>query len=114
MHQSRAPMRSAAERARVRATMLSTPRRVLQSSFEGTLDPALWREEPLGVPLLVVNARSPFWDEGYRALVGRLAPGAQYELLDGVSHFLMLDEPQRFDALVRDFLLRTSPFATAR
>ncbi len=106
-----APMKSPADRARVRATMLATPRQVMLSSFEGTLDPALWREQPIGVPLLLVLARSPFWDADYEAFVRRLAPQVQYEVLDGVSHFLMLDAPGRFDELVRGFLVHAAPFA---
>jgi hypothetical protein len=32
-------------------------------------------------------------------------------MLDHVSHFLMLDEPERFDSLMRDFLVKQAPFA---
>src|SRR5689334_18716748 len=89
------PMRDAAQRKRVRAVMLGTPRRVLVSSFEATLDPALWTAQPIRVPLLLVLARQPAWDEAYHDFARKLAPGLRWEVLDGVSHFLMIDDPAR-------------------
>jgi pimeloyl-ACP methyl ester carboxylesterase len=106
-----APMHDPAERKRVRAIMLGTPQRVLRSSFEGTLEPELWREEPIRVPLMLVLAKQPAWDEAYRAYCKRLAPELRWEMLEGVSHFLMLDEPERVNGLLRSFLLDQAPFA---
>jgi len=105
------PMHSAADRKHVRAVMLGTSQHVLLSSFEGTLDPALWREEPIRVPLMLVLARQPAWEGDYRAYAEKLAPGLRWEMLSGVSHFLMLDEPERFDELMRSFLIKDAPFA---
>lgn len=106
-----APMRNAADRKRVRARMLATPRRVLRSSFEGTLEPELWREEPIRVPLMLVLAKQPAWDEAYRAYCKRLAPQLRWEMLEGVSHFLMLDDPERVNGLLQSFLIEEAPFA---
>ncbi|SRR5258706_2660635 len=106
-----APMHSPADRAHVRAVMLGTPQRVMLSTFEGTLDEDLWREEPIRVPLMLVLARQPGWDAAYRAYAEKLAPGLRWEMLENVSHFLMLDEPERFDELMRSFLVGKAPFA---
>jgi pimeloyl-ACP methyl ester carboxylesterase len=106
-----AGMHDAAERKRLRALMLDTPQEVLLSSFEGTLDPALWRTEPIRVPLLLLLAKQPAWEGDYRAYAEKLAPGLRWEMLEGVSHFLMLDEPVKVDALVRSFLVEQAPFA---
>ena len=103
-------MRSPADRKHVRAVMLGTSQHVMLSSFEGTLDPALWREEPIRVPLMLVLAKQPAWEGGYRAYAEKLAPGLRWEMLTGVSHFLMLDEPGRFDELMRSFLVEDAPF----
>jgi len=105
------PMRSDADRKHVREVMLGTLPRVMLSSFEGTLDPDLWREVPIKVPLMLVLAKQPAWDEAYRAFAEKLAPGLRWEMLERVSHFLMLDEPERFDALMRSFLIGNAPFA---
>jgi len=108
------PMHSPADRKHVREVMLGTLQRVMRSSFEGTLDPDLWREVPIRVPLMLVLAKQPAWDEAYRAYVEKLAPGLRWEMLEHVSHFLMLDEPERFDALMRSFLIDNAPFAGVR
>jgi pimeloyl-ACP methyl ester carboxylesterase len=105
-----APMHDAADRQHVRAVMLGTQQHVMLSSFEGTLEPELWREQPIRVPLMLVLARQPAWDEAYRAFAEKLAPGLRWEMLEGVSHFLMLDEPERLDALLRSFLVENAPF----
>ena len=106
-----APMRSDADRKHVRAVMLGTSQHVMLSSFEGTLDPALWKAETIRVPLMLVLAKQPAWEGDYRAFAEKLAPGLRWEMLTGVSHFLMLDEPERFDELMRSFLIHEAPFA---
>ena len=106
-----APMHSEADRKHVRAVMLGTSQHVMLSSFEGTLDPALWTEKPIAVPLMLVLAQQPAWEGDYRAFAQKLAPKMRWEMLTNVSHFLMLDEPARFDELMRSFLIHDAPFA---
>jgi hypothetical protein len=67
------------------------------SEFEATADPALWKPDKIDVPVLVVLAKSPFWTDDYLKFVRDLAPKAEIETFDGVSHFLMLDKPQEFN-----------------
>ena len=99
-----APMRDPAERAEVKKIMLRTPQRVAVSEFEATFDPALWQPDKIDVPVLVVLAKSPFWTDEYLKFVRDLAPKAEIEIFDGVSHFLMLDKPQEFNRTVLAFL----------
>lgn len=106
-----APLHDAAERKHLRTVMLATESHVLLTSLRGTLEPELWRERPIGVPLLLLMAQSSPWRESTRALAERVAPGARCEVLDGVSHFLMLDDPERVDAFVRAFLIERATFA---
>jgi pimeloyl-ACP methyl ester carboxylesterase len=87
-----------------KAVMLATPVDVVVSAGRAMFDPAIWKEDPIRVPLLVVLAKSPFWSDDYEAYVRRLAPGVRYEVLDGVSHFLMLQKPDAFNALLAAFL----------
>ncbi len=57
------------------------------------------------MPVLVVLAKSPFWTADYEQYRARLrAPSCEYETIDGVSHFLMLDKPAEFNAAVVAFL----------
>lgn len=91
-------------REAIKAAMLATPQQVMLSSFEGTGDARLWTPDPIKVPLLVVLAQAPFWTAEYEAFVRGLAPQVDYHVMDGVSHFLMLDKPEEFNALLLGFL----------
>jgi pimeloyl-ACP methyl ester carboxylesterase len=92
----------------IKGAMLATPQYVMASSFEGTGDPKLWEPDPIKVPLLVVLAKSPFWMADYEAFVRGLAPQVEYHVMEGVSHFLMMDKPDEFGALLNAFLKKTS------
>ncbi|MCC6406078.1 MAG: alpha/beta hydrolase [Planctomycetes bacterium] len=99
-----APMHSDADRAEVRERMLSTPQRTMVESFRAVLDPAVWSDEPIVVPTLALMARQPAWDEAYRAYARSLVPRLEWRDFDGVSHFLMLDDPAGFERELAAFL----------
>jgi len=99
-----APMKDPTERTAVKSMMLTTPQHVAVSEFEATFDPALWRPDKIEVPVLLVLAKAPFWTDDYLRFVRDLAPNAQIESFDGVSHFLMLDKPDEFNQTVLAFL----------
>lgn len=94
----------------IREAMLATSQKVMIESFKSLSEPALWTEEKIEVPLLHLLARSPFWDEDYEAYVRSLAPQVHYQVLDGVSHFLMMDSPAEFDRRVLGFLTEEGLF----
>lgn len=91
---------------KIRMMMMATPRDIRASAFEVAIDPAIWTNDPITVPMLMVNARQPAWDEAYLAYVRTLAPQMEYHELTGVSHFLMMDEPATFNRLLADFLAK--------
>lgn len=101
-------MYGAPEQAGLRRAILqaatATPQHVLLGSIRGMLDPAIWRDDPITVPLLVVVAKGPNWPPAYRSYVERLAPGVRYEEVDGVGHFLMLERPEVFNPMLIRFL----------
>src|SRR5207247_2533373 len=80
-------------RASVKRQMMATPQRVAASAMRGMADGAIWRDDPIEVPLLAVMAGSRNWSADYVAYVKRLAPGVRYETMSGVGHFLMLERP---------------------
>lgn len=98
-----APIKDPAERSATKEMMLRTPQRVALSEFEATFDPALWKTDKIEVPLLVILAKSPFW-EGYEDSVRKLAPQAEFKTFVDVSHFLMLDKPAEFNEALLAFL----------
>jgi len=88
----------------VREGVLETPQHVMVAAFEGLFDLAIWRDDPIRVPLLVLNAKNPFWTAEYEASVRKLSPGVEYKILDGTGHFLMLEKPAEFNAIIEEFL----------
>ena len=82
----------------------ATPAHVVTGSIRGMMDPAIWTDDPINVPVLAVMAKGPNWPPAYRRYVTRLVPGLDYQELDGVHHFLMLERPDLFNPLLTDFL----------
>ncbi|HEX5707471.1 MAG TPA: alpha/beta hydrolase [Pyrinomonadaceae bacterium] len=98
------PVKSDAVRAEIRAAMLSTPPHVGVGAMEGMMDEANWKEDAIRVPVLSIHARSPFWPADYEEFLRRLAPDLDFQMWDGVSHFLMMDDPERFNRALAAFL----------
>ncbi len=82
----------------------ATPPHVVTGAMRGMLDPAIWGDDPIRVPVLAVMAKGPNWPPAYRAYVTRLVPELDYQELEGVHHFLMLERPDLFNPMLTDFL----------
>lgn len=91
-------------RERVRALVMSCSQEALVGGIEAALDPSIWNDDPITCPMLCVMAASPFWDESYEEYVRQLAPDVDYRVLDNVSHFIMMQEPERFNEILAEFL----------
>jgi pimeloyl-ACP methyl ester carboxylesterase len=100
-----APMKDKAAAAEVKTAMLSAPQHVLVSAFEGMLDESIWKvQDKINVPTLVIMNKQPNRTPEYERFVRDLAPGVDYQVWEGVSHFLMMDDPQKFNDTVLAFL----------
>jgi pimeloyl-ACP methyl ester carboxylesterase len=91
-------------RKAAREAMQRAPQHVVVGALKGMLDPAIWKDDEIKVPLLVILAKNPFWSADYEKYVHKLAPQVDYHVLDGVGHFLMLEKPQEFNQLLDQFL----------
>jgi len=98
------PVKDPARRAEIKTAMLSTPQHVSLGAMEGMLDPAIWQPDKIQVPVLAIMAKSPFSTPEHEQFVRSLAPDLDYQVWDGVSHFLMMDEPQKFNDTLAAFL----------
>ncbi len=98
------PIPDPALREKIKAAMLRTPQYVAASEMEGTLDPELWRPDKINVPVLMILAKQPFWNAEYESFVRGLVADLDYQTWEGVSHFLMMDKPNEFNAAVATFL----------
>ncbi len=92
------------KKERIRKTMLATPQSVVVRAGDGMFDSRIWGDDPIRVPLLVVAAKSSGWPSDYEAYVRTLTPRARYVEMEGVSHFLMMDDPAKFNGLLDSFL----------
>jgi len=88
----------------IKAAMLSTPQHVMLGAFEAMMDETIWKEDKINSPTLAVMAKQPQWNAEYEKFVRELVPGIDYQVWEGVSHFLMMDEPQKFNDTVLAFM----------
>jgi pimeloyl-ACP methyl ester carboxylesterase len=100
------PKTSLEDREAIRTVMLATPQHVVVSAAEGMGEPAVLRPDPIAVPVLAVYARSPFWTSEYEAYLRGFIADLEIEVVDGVGHFLMIDDPHGFNRRLDAFLTR--------
>lgn len=93
-------------REEIKRVMLSAPPYVMESAMRGMSDPALWKEDPIRVPSLVIVARRPSLPKDSEAHLRKLMPKLEYQEWDGVGHFLMMEQPERFNSALIAFLDR--------
>src|SRR5229473_991164 len=92
------PIQDGALRDKIKALMLRTPQHVAVSEFEATVDPDLWKEDKIDIPVLMILAKQPVWTTEYEQFVRGLIPKLDYQVWENVSHFLMMEKPREFNA----------------
>lgn len=97
-------------RAEVKTAMVNAPQYVMVSAFEGMLDPTIWptATDKIKVPTLALMTNNGNWNSDYQKYVKDLVPGIEYQTWQGVSHFLMMDEPKKFNDAVLAFLKKNN------
>jgi pimeloyl-ACP methyl ester carboxylesterase len=94
----------ATDKERVLTSFRATPQPVLVSAMEAMADESLYATDKINVPVLAILAKSPFWPADTEQFLHGLAPDLEYQMWDGVGHFLFLDRPKEFNAAVIAFL----------
>ena len=97
-------MLSAEDKARVKNSFESTPQQVLVSAMDAMSDEALYATDKINVPVLAILAKSPFWAPDNEQFFRSLAPDLDYQMWEGVDHFLHMGKPREFNAAVMAFL----------
>jgi len=98
------PIHDAAMREKIKTAMLRTPQYVSASEMEATLDPELWKPDKIDVPVLMILAKQPLWNAEYEQFVHGIVPDLDYQMWEGVSHFVMMEQPAKFNAALIAFL----------
>lgn len=92
-------------RCEVRTTMGTMPGYVGISIAETWAGPEVWATDQIDTPVLAILASSSaWWPPDVEAIYRSIAPRLDFQMWDGVSHFLMMEEPERFNAALRAFL----------
>jgi pimeloyl-ACP methyl ester carboxylesterase len=98
------PIHDAALREKIKTAILRTPQYVAASEMEATLDQELWKPDKINVPVLMILAKQPGWNAEYEQFVRGIVPHLNYQVWEGVSHFLMMEQPAKFNAALIAFL----------
>jgi pimeloyl-ACP methyl ester carboxylesterase len=93
---------------RIQASFLNTPQHVLVSAMEGMADDSIWGQDKINLPVLAVLAKSPFWPADTEQFYRSIAPQLDFQMIDGVGHFLMMEKPKQFNDSVIAFLDKNS------
>jgi pimeloyl-ACP methyl ester carboxylesterase len=100
------PVRSEKLRREIREAMLRTPQHVGVGAMDAMVDPAIWKDDVISVPVLAMMAKSPYWQADVEQAYRKIAPRLEFHMWEGVSHFLMMEEPERFNKELLEFLRR--------
>jgi pimeloyl-ACP methyl ester carboxylesterase len=95
---------SAADKERIRASFALVPQSVLVSAMEAMAEDSLYTTDRINVPVLAILAKSPYWPADTEQFLRSLAPDLDYQMWDGVSHFLFMDKPKEFNGAVIAFV----------
>lgn len=98
------PGLSAEAKERISTSANNTPQYVLVSAFEGMADESIWGEDKINVPVLAIMAKSPFFPPNVEELSRGIAPKMDFQMWDGVGHFIMMEKPKEFNAAVLQWL----------
>ena len=98
------PQLSTEMKERIQASFLNTPQYVLVSAMEGMADDSIWGQDKISVPVLATMAKSPFWPADTEQFYKSIAPNLDFQMWEGVGHFLMMEKPKQFNETVIAFL----------
>ena len=98
------PNLSAENREFITTSFLNTPHYVVVSAMEGMVDESIWGQDKINVPVLAILARSPFYPPDTEQFYRSIAPNIDYQMWDGVGHFLMMEKPKQFNDAVIAYL----------
>ena len=85
---------------------MNTPQNVVVGAMEGMADDSIWGLDNIKVPVLAVMAKSPFWPPDTEQFYRGVAPKLDFQMWEGVGHFLHMEQPKKFNDAVFAFLTR--------
>lgn len=95
---------SAELRQSMKAVIANTPQHVALGMAKAMEEPAVWKEDPIKVPVQMILSSAPIWPADYEKQVRKLAPKLEFRRMQRVGHCLMLEKPKEFNALLSEFV----------
>jgi pimeloyl-ACP methyl ester carboxylesterase len=89
---------------RIKTPSVKTPQHVIVGAMEGMADPSIWGDDKINVPVLAIMANNPFFGADLERTYRGLAPNLEFQIWDGVGHFIMIEKPTEFNAALLAFL----------
>ena len=72
--------------------------------MEGMADDSIWGDDKINVPVLAILAKSPFYPADIEQTYRSTAPNLEFQMWEGVGHFLMMEKPNEFNEAVLAFV----------
>jgi pimeloyl-ACP methyl ester carboxylesterase len=98
------PMKDDELKKFVRDGMLSAPEHVAVSEMDGMIDESIWGSDKINVPVLAILAASPWWPKDTKDFDNSIASNLEFQMWNGVSHFLFMEKPKEFNETVLSFI----------
>lgn len=95
-----------AVKKKINDTMLTAPEHVGIGAMEGMMDPRIWTDDKIDVPVLAIMAESPWVKPDTKDAFRTIAPNIDFQMWTGVSHFLMMEKPKEFNEAVTAFVAK--------
>lgn len=95
-------------KTQISSAMLATPDYVALSAMEGMADEKIWTNDKINVPVLAILAESPYWKPDTDTFYASIAPNLDFRMWQGVSHFLMMEQPEVFNKAVKLFIAKNN------
>lgn len=102
------PVRDEKIKQEIRSAMLATPEYAGLSAMEGMADEKIWTNDKINVPVLAILAESPWWAPDTDTFFASIAPNLDFRMWQGVSHFLMMEQPEVFNKSVKLFIAKNN------
>jgi pimeloyl-ACP methyl ester carboxylesterase len=97
-----------AMRREIKSVMMAAPQKVVADAVESMGAFARLMPPKITVPVLAIYARRPGDSPEAEAWVRTFVQDLDWQVWDGVAHFLMMEEPERFNRTVGAFLDRVA------
>jgi pimeloyl-ACP methyl ester carboxylesterase len=98
------PALSADDRKAVKASLVNTPQNVMVSAMESMNNDDIYGNDKMNVPVLAILAKSPFWPPDNEQFLRSIAPDLEYQMWEGVDHFLHMEKRKEFNDAVVAFV----------